>query len=941
MTEDQHDDLRIFISYRRKHASADARMLHDALVYRFGRGRVFMDLSGIEAGEDFVEVIAAEIDNADVFLAVVDPFWAAPDESGPSRLHEEGDYLRMEVELALRRNITVIPVLTGGARMPSSDDLPTSIASFARRQLFELSQERWHADVARLIATLERIETAKKEPMPEPSLRTVRTYGTSFVGRDNELTELHLRLAPVRLVTIVGPGGVGKTRLALETARTAEADFPDGVFVAELAALGDDSLLVQTVARALDLPTSPGEQMTRELLIERLVDQQLLLVLDNCEHLVEPVAGLVDAIVHGCPGMRVLATSRQALEVDGERLLRLSPLDAPAATADMAVEEVGMYPAVRLFVDRAGDVSPSFTLDEGTSPSVVRIVELLDGLPLALELAAARLDQLSVADLLTALADRFDPAAAGRRSGERRHRTLWAMVEWSYELLAVGDRLVFERLSVFAGDFSKSAAESVCGADLPAGALGSSLLRLVGHSLVQRGDDRSGQTRFRLLYTIREYARERLAGRAGDPATAGLQAWAVGLARAEGRAVDVADEMPALAVLDAEHSNVLGALQAALEAEDGAVVGGITSALASYWDLRGMDDEGAVWVDRALALLSPEDDRLRGPCLLAAASLIPASDFERRKHLAEQALVVANRIGDEVLASKALSTIGHIEVETDEVEAARRHLEAALQRAEAAGDTPGIALACERLSFTPGWIGNANGPQSGLLRAHDLYKALGNRRGQLWCLAQIGYDYVSHEQTHKGIDAYAEGLRLARELRYPQGEAWLLDALAETSIVTGKAAEARGHFAAAEEIQRRLGDHVNRGWSLGGLVKTHRILGEHGEAVRWLQEFVAFMRHDLAPTAYCRAFLFRAAEVASAVGDWNAVGWVLGALSALVVPIDRDDIGEEVSHMEEQARSAIGEPALEAARRWGGATPPVDVAQRVVDTVSARVAPGE
>jgi len=935
--EEQQAGLRIFISYRRKHASVDARRLHDSLVYRFGLRQVFMDLSGIEAGEDFVDVLAEEIGNADVFLAVVDPLWAAPDESGRSRLHEEGDYVRMEVELALGRDIVVIPVLTGGARMPSFDQLPTSIALFARRQLFELSGERWHADVARLIATLERIETAKRVAASgvaisdESRLRLVRSYGTSFVGRDNELTELHLRLASARLVTIVGPGGVGKTRLALETARTAAEEFRDGVFVAELAALADGSLLVQTVARALDLPSSPGEQMTLGLLIERIVDRQLLLVLDNCEHLIESVAEVVDALINGCAGIGVLATSRQALEVDGERLLRLAPLDAPASTTDMAIDDLGAYPAVRLFVDRAAAVSPSFALDERSSPAVARIVELLDGLPLALELAAARLDQLSVHDLLSALADRFDPVAAGRRGGERRHRTLWAMVDWSFELLGTGDRLVFERLSVFAGDFSMSAAESVCGTDLPTGAVRSSVLRLVGHSLVQRAEDQYGQTRFRLLYTIREYAQQRLGGRTDDPAKVGLQAWALGVARSQGGAVDVADEMSALAVLDAEHPNLLAALHAAVDVGDGAVVGGIASALAPYWDLRGMDMEGAAWVDKALALLPLDDDRARGPSLLAAASLIPASDFQSRKHLAEQALAAADRTGDDVLASRALATIGHIEVEIDEVESARRHLQAALERAEAAGDSPAIALASARLSFMAGWVGNPNGPQPILIRAYELYKVLGNRRGQLWCLAQIGYDHVAQGDIQKGIAAYSEGLRLARELRYPHGEAWLLDGLAETSVATGKVAEARDRFADAEVIQRRLNDHVNRGWSLGGLVKTHCMMGEHRKAVRWLQEFVAFMSQDLAPTTYRPALLFRAAEVAKAAGDWNAVGWALGALSALVVPIDREAVDEEVSRMEEQAREAIGDAALDDAKRWGGATPPVDVAERMVD----------
>src|SRR5215470_14041325 len=332
---------------------------------------------------------------------------------------------------------------------------------------------------------------------------------TSFVGRRNEIAEVRRLLASSRLVTLTGVGGVGKTRLALRAAAGLRRAFRDGVWLVRLDQLRDEALVAQAVAGALGL-----QDRTRYAPVAALADylagRQLLLVLDNCEHLVDAAAELADQVLRAAAGLRVLATSREALTIEGETVLAVPPLPAPQAGRPLSVAELARFPAVSLFAERAAQVVPGFAVTEANAAAVAGICRRLEGLPLAIELAAARLPVLSAEQIDARLGDRLGLLTRGGRTRPDRQRTLRASIEWSYELCTRAERLLWARLSVFAGGFELDAAEGVCADDrLAAGDVLDLVADLAGKSILI-AEHREGVARYRLPEPLREFGQERL-----------------------------------------------------------------------------------------------------------------------------------------------------------------------------------------------------------------------------------------------------------------------------------------------------------------------------------------------------------------------------------------------------------------------------------------------
>ncbi|MGR7025594.1 BTAD domain-containing putative transcriptional regulator [Geodermatophilus sp. URMC 62] len=457
----------------------------------------------------------------------------------------------------------------------------------------------------------------------------LRAAVTSFVGRDDDVRAVRERLAAGRLVTVVGAGGAGKTRLAGEVATQVLADsarpaVPDGVWLIELAPVSDPAAVPQAVLDALgvrevalpDQHTDRHRGDARARLVAHLRDARCLLVVDNCEHVVDAAADLVADLLGRCPGVRVLATSREPLGVDGETLHPLGPLAVPAEGASAA--EAAASPAVRLLLDRARAVSADVTVDD----AVVEVVRRLDGLPLAVELAAARLRVLTPAELADRLADRFRLLTGGRRTATPRHRTLRAVVEWSWELLGAREREVAEHFSVFASGATEDAVAAVC-PSWRAGAgrdeLADVLAALVDKSLLTTLHT-SGGTRFRMLETLREYGAERLAedGRAAAARDAHARRYAALVARCDPVLRGPA-QLEALRVLDTEHDDVLLALRHLVDTGDAAAALELVVDLSWYWTLRENERESVRWTSAVLALpgaadspLAPFADAMRG-----------------------------------------------------------------------------------------------------------------------------------------------------------------------------------------------------------------------------------------------------------------------------------------------------------------------------------------
>ena len=484
---------------------------------------------------------------------------------------------------------------------------------------------------------------------------------TSFVGRTTELVEVTKLVGEARLVTITGPGGAGKTRLAVEVGTQLQASVPDGVWLVELAPLSDPSSLPRAVAAVLGVrePTSvaptpgggtEGPLRDGERLVEYLGAKNALLVFDNCEHLVEAVAGLVRRLLAHCSQLRVLATSREPLAVPGEVQWPIPPLGSPAVGASEA--EVASSEAVRLFTQRAAAVQPSFILTPKTALVVADICRRLDGIPLAIELAAARVKVLPVAQIAERLDDRFHLLTGGMRTALPRHRTLAALVDWSYDLLTEPERIGFEALSVFVGGCPLDAAEHVCaGAGVDPGDVIDVVAHLVDKSLLVAGQGPDGTARYRMLETLRQYGLDKLAtaGRLDADRQRHLE-WCLALAEQAEPQMRGASQRQWLDRLEADHDNLRAALDWAIRRDDTEPALRLGGALAWFWWVRGHQREGRAWLEDALATEGPVDRPTRVTALSWAGYLATDHDLERAISWGEDAVAASAGLDEQVRA---------------------------------------------------------------------------------------------------------------------------------------------------------------------------------------------------------------------------------------------------------------------------------------------------
>jgi non-specific serine/threonine protein kinase len=524
---------------------------------------------------------------------------------------------------------------------------------------------------------------------------------TSFVGREREIVEIQRLLVTTRLLTLTGAGGCGKTRLALRVAAAVATDYPDGVWFVELAALADPALVPRTVAAALGLREAPGGAAT-DSLVDHARARSLLLVLDNCEHLVAAVARLADALLRSAPNIRLLATSREPLSCAGETTWRVPSLGTPPhpGAAALTAEQLTGCEAVELFVDRARAVQPGFTVTDRNAPAVAEVCRRLDGIPLAIELASARLRVFTVDQIAARLDDRFRLLTAGQRTAPPRQQTLRATVDWSYVLLSEPERALLRRLSVFAGGWSFEAAEAVGAGDgIRSHAVLDLLAQLVDKSLVI-AEGRRDAVRYRLLETIRQYAHERLL-EAGEAARVRDRHLAYFLALAEEAEPKLRGiERPMfVAQLEEEHDNLRAALEWSLSAGADEAPLRLGGALARFWWLRSYYDEARRWLDRALAA-APARTAARMKALHGAGWLAQhRRDSATARDLLDESLTIARELGDRWTEALVLHHLGRVAYYDGDPAAARALGEESLAIAEAVGDDWLIAWALHLLGL--------------------------------------------------------------------------------------------------------------------------------------------------------------------------------------------------------------------------------------------------
>jgi non-specific serine/threonine protein kinase len=691
---------------------------------------------------------------------------------------------------------------------------------------------------------------------------------TSFIGREAETAAVQQRLATAPLLTLTGPGGSGKTRLARHVAARLLAEYPEGVWFVDLAPLADPSLVAQTVAAVLGVREEPGRPLT-ETLIEFLRPKALLLLLDNCEHLVEAGAPLAQALLLACPGLRILATSREALGVAGEQPFPVPPLSLPGLGVRCWGLGVGegvrsvrtpnpqhpspstehatpnpqrptpdtllQYEAVRLFAERATLSQPRFTLCAANGAAVAEICCRLDGIPLAIELAAARLKVLSVEQIAARLDDVFRLLTGGSRTALPRHQTLRATMDWSYDLLSPPERVLLRRLSVFAGGWTLEAAEAVgVGDGIEEWEVLDLLTSLVGKSLILY-EERGGEGRYRLLETVRQYARERLLDSAETAAVWDRHlAWAAMLAERAGPELRGPRQGEWLERLEREHDNLRAALRwpgAPGQAEAGLRLCG---ALWLFWDVRGYWTEGREHLARLLALPGAEARTAARAEALSGAGVLAwlQNDWGAARALHEESLTIFRELGDKQGVANSLRLLGEVARDQGDWGAARALLEDGLAIFRELGNKWGIAWSLRALGWVAFEQGDCGAARALLEQSLAIHRDLGDKWGIAWSLRALGW--VAFEQGDCGAArAFSEeGLPLFRALGNKEGAAGTLMNLGGVAREQGDYPVARSLFEECLAIFRELGQREGIVRGLGGLAVVAAAHGQPERAAR-------------------------------------------------------------------------------------------------------------
>lgn len=757
---------------------------------------------------------------------------------------------------------------------------------------------------------------------------------SSFIGRQQEIATIDSLLATTRLLTMTGVGGTGKTRLALELARRVARRYPDGVRLVDLAptppppaagsaaAHQQPALLLDVVAAALDARQEPNRPLI-ETVTDRLQFKGMLLVLDNCEHVIAACAELVETLLHACPRLSILATSREPLGIGGEVRYAVPSLTLPPCEESETPSPTGLinFDAPRLFVERAREARPDFALTDSAAAAVAAICRQLDGIPLALEMAAARVAALSVEQIAARLCDRFSLLSAGSRTRPPRQQTLRATLDWSWDLLSEPERILLRRLSVFAGGWTLEAAEAVCAGDgVEAPAVLDLLARLVNKSLIV-ADTRRESVRYRLLESVRRYAEEHLA--AIGEATAVRERhlnWCLALA------VEAAGELGGplqgrwLTELEDEHDNLRAALSWGLQ-QGARPVFDLLAALPRFWELRGHLHEGRVWLAQALALdgapAGPRTEILHADGVLAYMQ----GEYALARQQFDACLALQQQTADARGIAETRGNLGRVALRQGQFAVARTHIDAGLALARERGDTPAIAA----MQFTLGAIAlrQADYPtaRSRFEESLALQRLVGNIEGVANVLEELA-TVAGELGEHDRRTALAEGsLVLYRRLGHRGGAAAALGHLGMGAWAAGDHERALATLAESLVLYRGVGDRRGVARLLGNQALVTLSEGNHEQAAAWCRECLR-LYHELGDAWAIARYLPVLAGTLLVQGALEQAAVFFGAAEALrerlgasLPPVVRPSYDAAVATL----AATLAEPACTAAWAAGRA----------------------
>jgi predicted ATPase/class 3 adenylate cyclase len=654
------------------------------------------------------------------------------------------------------------------------------------------------------------------------------TQLTTFVGRDSELAEAGALLRATRLLTLTGPGGTGKTRLSLQIAAAAADEFPDGVWFVALDAVRDPELVAPTIARTLGLADNKSGRSI-DLLVDEIGDGRVLLVLDNFEQVIAAGPDIAD-LLRRCPNLRCLVTTRIPLRVSGEqeypvpglpappdttRLSEVERLNLPRGLREFDIETLAQFEAVRLFIARATAIRPAFTVTNANAPAVAGIAARLHGMPLAIELAAARVKLLTPDQILARLEQHLDVLTAGSRDLPERQQTLRGAIAWSYDLLEEGARRLLDRLSVFRGGFDLEMAERVCG---PADEIGGDMVERIGELVDQslvRVDDEASEPRFAMLETIREYAAEMLADRGEAEAIADRHAAAMlELAQLAAPQLTGAAQRTWLDRLERDHDNMRAALDRAIAKPDATLGARLAIALWRFWQQRGYLNEARTRFERLEAqgwTLEPIDQARFDEAFGGIAYW--QSDQPTATRLYDDALRIWRDLGDRRETANALYNRAYadmIEVMEGGLAAADNvrdlpRLDEALAIYRELGDVGGEANLLWALGSVHFFTANAGVAEGWYRQSLDLHRMAGNRSMEAWSLHMLGLSLAGQRRFEEAREVIRDAMRHFYEAGDVSGVTLVLDDLAIVAVALGDRARGGRLWGAARHLQQRTG----------------------------------------------------------------------------------------------------------------------------------------
>jgi predicted ATPase/DNA-binding SARP family transcriptional activator len=705
---------------------------------------------------------------------------------------------------------------------------------------------------------------------------------TDLVGREDERIEIAARLRQSRLVTLTGFGGIGKTRLAIAVASESVREYADGVWLVALEALSEGRLVAAQIASVLGLREEPGRTALQSV-TEYLRTKRLLLVLDNCEHLLEASAHIIAHLLRECAGVRILATSREALGIPGERVWAVpslavpDPAHLPQGPTTLLRVLMG-YESVQLFVERAQAVQKTFALTSGNAQAVAQVCSYLEGIPLAIELASARVKAMTVEQIAARLDNELGLLTGGSRTSMSRQQTLRATLDWSYALLREPERQLLRRLSVFVGGWRLEAAEAVCaGEGIASSRVLDLLLSLVDKSLVVFGAEQDGDGRYHLLEMVRQYATESLqASGEADQVKTRHQEWCLNFAELAEQSLKTGEQAVWLSRLESEHGNLRVALDRGRPAEQALEARlRLAGALRWFWNVRGFYSEGREYLNRVLQEEGAQSrTAARAKALFGAGILAYSqSDYVVARSLYQESLGICKELNDSLGTAEILSKLGQLVGEMGDYIAARPLYEESLSIHRALGNKRGIADLIDFLGSIAYIESDYNSARSLYEESLSIRREAGYKQGIADSLVNLGLVAANQSDYVLACSLHQESLSIRREEGYRQGITDSLNHLGNVAFMRGDDVLARSLYEESLSIRRELGDRRGTAESLMNLGNVAVRQGEYATSRVFFEESLSIQR-ELGHRRGVAFTLCNMGELAREQGDY-ASAWSL------------------------------------------------------------------